>query len=196
MKKLRNLLILVTILAVLSIAAYGVSKITQVTDDIGLEEITDCKTVYWDESVDVYGNCTQYYNTTVCDESNTTCQEVEQSYNYTCKTGSQTVQKSKEVCEDKEMRVTLDRVGEDEEYLLEYGKWGKCSYEAEDETLIITCDSKYDGNNDGICTSGESCTQFRITKDSIKRMIKNSRDDFAEHDSSFFLEELSMEAAK
>lgn len=194
-KNVKNVLIIVFVLAALSIAAYSVSKITKVTEDISLEEIKDCETVYWNETENVYGTCTSYYNTTVCTDPplNTSCYIEEKSYDYRCKTGEKTIQKSREECMDKEMQVTIDKLTKAEKYKLEYGEWGKCSYSTEGETLVITCDSKYDGNNDGICKSGESCIQFRITKDSIQRSMKNSRDNFVEDDNTFFLEKLSME---
>lgn len=193
--KIKTGLIIVFVLATLSIAAYSVSKITQVTNDISLEDIKDCKTVYWDETEDVYGICTDYYNTTVCDDEplNTSCHIEEKSYNYTCKTGTKTVQKSREECRETEMNIAVDALSGTKNYKLEYGEWGKCSYETEGQTLVITCDSKNDGNNDGICHPGESCIQFKVTKDSIQRLEKNSRMDFIEEDSTFFLEKLSME---
>ena len=194
--RIKNLLIIVFVLAALSLAAYGVSKITQITTDISLEEIKDCKTSYWEETMDVYGTCTNTNIVTICDDEplNTTCHTEDRSYNYSCKTGTNTIQKSKEECEDREIKLVIDKLTGLEKYDLNYGEWGKCSYTTEQDTLIITCDSKYDGNNDGICQSGESCTQFRITKDNIQKLMKNSRDDFVEDDKTFFLEKLELEA--
>ena len=61
------------------------------------------------------------------------------------------------------------------------------------ETVVITCDSRFDGNNDGVCSSGESCMQYRVEKGNVQTLMKNSRDDFVASDDSFFLEELKME---
>lgn len=200
--KIKNVLILVFVLAALSIATYSISyrksTITQVTGDISLEEFRDCETVYWTEMEDLHTTCTMYYNNTVCDDEpfNTSCYTEEQSYKYRCKTGEIEVEKSREECKETEMEVTIDTLLETKNYKLEYGEWGRCSYETEGETLVITCDSKYDGNNDGICHPGESCIQFRITKDKIQRLMKNSRMDFLEEDETFFLEELSMGVVK
>jgi len=55
-------------------------------------------------------------------------------------------------------------------------------------STVITCDSITDGNGDGNCTSGETCIQYVISKNSIKSYEKNSRDTFVEHDNSFFLD--------
>lgn len=198
---MKSILILVFVLAALSIAAYSLSntkKITQITEDITLEEIEDCETIHWDETEAVFGDCIKYYNATICDDEplNTSCYIEEQSYNYTCKTGENIIENSEEKCRDTEIKVAVDTLLGTKDYTLEYGEWGKCSYEDEQETLVITCDSKYDGNNDGICTSGESCMQFRITKDKVYTSMKNSRDDFIGYDKSFFLDELRMEGVK
>ena len=196
---IKNILIIIFVLAVLSIAAYSVSyskgSKTQVTADIELEEVEDCEMLHWTETEPVYGTCTNSYDTIICDDEpfNTSCYPGEETYEYKCKTGEKEIQKSKEICKDTEMKVTLF---ETEEYSLEYGEWGKCSYTTESETLVITCDSKYDGNNDGICHPGESCIQFRVTGDKIQRLEKNSRLDFIEEDSTFFLNKLSMEEVK
>lgn len=196
---IKNILIITFALAVLSIAAYSVSysksSETEITDDISLEEVKDCEMLHWTETEPVYGTCENSYDAIVCDDEplNTSCYTKEEIYEYECKTGEKEVEKSKEVCRDAEMKVTLF---ETEEYSLEYGEWGKCSYTTEDETLVITCDSKYDGNNDGICQPGESCMQFRVANDKIQRLEKNSRLDFIEEDNTFFLDKLSMEEVK
>lgn len=197
--KIKNLLLIMfVVLGAISVAAYTYSKAIQVTDDISLEDIKDCKTVYWDETQDIYGTCTHKYTEIVCDDPplNTSCHEEERIYEYSCKTGTKKVQKSKEVCRDKEIQLTIDELTKTETYKLEYGEWGKCSYETEGQTLIITCDSKYDGDNNGICKPGESCIQFRVTKDGIQRFEKNSRYDWVEDDDTFFLDRLNVEVVK
>jgi len=57
----------------------------------------------------------------------------------------------------------------------------------------VICDSKYDGNNDGICQSGESCVKFVVTQDKVERYLKNSQEEFTAEDESFFLEKLDYE---
>ena len=192
---IKNFAILGIVVALLSAATYGLNKITNVTDDITVTDTKECNTVFYTEEVDTYGNCTHTYDTTVCDDEplNTSCHTEQQSYDYTCKTGANTVQKSKEECADKELQVTVTKPGSDDHYNLAYGDWGKCSYAPDGEEAVITCDSKYDGNSDGICQSGESCTQFKVSKDGLQKLIKNSEDNFVESDKSFFLEELNME---
>jgi len=209
MNKNHTIALAIFFLLVLSITAFSYSKINQVTDDISLEEIKDCETIWWNEPGHWYGNCYQYYNATICVESlddipngtdyyyNETneknCYFGQESYEYLCVAGTKNNFKSKEVCKEREYKVSVEEPSETKNYKLSYGDWGKCSYETEGETVVITCDSRFDGNNDGICSSGESCTQFRVTKGNIQTLIKNSRDDFVENDKSFFLEKLKME---
>lgn len=194
MNKIKKALVAVLVLAILSITVFSGTKTTQLTNDISLQEISDCNTIYWDETQDVFGICTNYYNDSICSDEpfNTSCSVTEKSNTYNCKTGTNTVQKSKEICTDKEMRLTVDKLTGAETFSLEYGDWGKCTYETQGQAVVITCDSKYDGNNDGICKPGESCVQFRITKTGVQRLMKNSRYDFVEEDDTFVLEALNL----
>lgn len=193
----KNLLIMVFVLAALSIVVYAATRIS-------IQKTTDCKTVYYDETEDIYEYVTKerpvYGICTAFSEENQTeyeyrCQTGTEEYESYEKTGEQTVQKSKEVCRDMTMDIILDGPTP-KNYNLEYGDWGKCTYTSEDTTLIITCDSKLDGNNDGICKPGESCVQFRITTNGVQRFEKNSRYDWVEHDDTFVEERLQMEVVK
>lgn len=197
MSKIKNILTIVIAIAVLSVAVFAVSKITkmvQIAEDVTLEDVKDCHTVYWNETEDIIGVCAHSYNVTACDDEpfNTSCSVEEISYNYSCKTDSNLVEKSKEVCKDKEFQLTVDKLI-DEKYKLQYGDWGKCSYTAGNQTAEILCDSRLDGNNDGICQPGESCIKFIVSKDNIQALYRNSRDDFVENDETFRQEELSLE---
>src|SRR3989338_3040707 len=107
--KIKNLLITVFVLAALSMAAYSLNKITQVTDDISLEEVKDCKTVYWEETEPIYGYVTReralYGNCTEWSEENQTfydyaCVKGTEQYQSYEEVGEKTLQKSKEECED------------------------------------------------------------------------------------------------
>lgn len=59
--------------------------------------------------------------------------------------------------------------------------------------VYLTCDSIYDGNGDGICTSGESCIQFGIVGTYITRKERNSQDQWVDHDDSFFLPRVGVQ---
>ena len=54
----------------------------------------------------------------------------------------------------------------------------------------------YDGNGDGICTSGESCMKFVVNGDSFEKYEKNSEENFKDDDDSFFLQRASAEVLK
>jgi len=191
---MKKALIMIFVLAVLSITVYSVSysksNNVQITDNIGLESVQDCQLVTWTEPEPVYGECS--YTEMACDDEpiNKSCSE--KTITYTCKTGEVQTEKSEEICDNNNLRLEVNTAEELKEYKLDYGEWGKCSYEKQGETLVITCDSKYDGNNDGICKPGESCTQFKVTKDNIQKLVKNSEYEFKEEDSTFFLEQLDL----
>jgi hypothetical protein len=189
----KSLIIILFVFVVLSIAATAVVK--QITADITSEKIQDCKTVYWDETSPTYGTCTYNYNTTVCSDppKNTSCTITPESYDYQCKTGTSTVQKSKQVCADKELQFSVDKQTSIDNYKIDYGAWGKCSTSKVNNQLEIICDSKLDGNNDGKCHSGESCIKFVVTKNSITKYLKNSQPDWVQSDETFFLDELNYE---
>src|SRR5258708_5355069 len=58
---------------------------------------------------------------------------------------------------------------------------------ADDGKTYLTCDSVYDGNGDGVCTSGETCVQFGIVGSFITRKERNSQDHWIENDPSFVM---------
>lgn len=192
MKKITIILFALLLLATAS-AAYTISKSekTKITEDILLEQIKDCETTTWTETAPEYGTCTDQYETIACSDPplNKSCAKKQETREYKCKTGEKQIEKSKELCKDTKMNVKTNK----KDYTLNYGDWGKCSYKKEQNVLVITCDSKYDGNGDGICKPGESCVQFRITKDDTQVLEKNSRMDFVESDKSFFLDKLKID---
>jgi hypothetical protein len=55
----------------------------------------------------------------------------------------------------------------------------------DDGKIYLTCDSMYDGNGDGKCTSGESCIQFGIVGNYITRKERNSQDTWQDHDTTY-----------
>ncbi|MBR9699826.1 hypothetical protein GOV09_05190 [Candidatus Woesearchaeota archaeon] len=195
----KNIVIIVAVLAIASLVVYSAMKTSkvEVTQDISLEEKKECKTLTWQEEQPIYGTCIASAEIPICDDEplNKSCSMQDKNYTYTCRTGTNTVQKSREECKEKEFAISVEDVSI-KNYNLNYGDWGKCSYEADGEAAIITCDSKYDGDNNGICKPGESCIQFRITKEGVTRLVKNSQYEFTEEDESFFLEKLEVEELK
>lgn len=198
MPKIKQALIISIVLAVLALATYGISIVKQsarVADDITLDEIKDCETVFWNETENIYGTCTHEYSIRKCDDEpiNNSCHIVQESKNYECITGYNTSAKSKEICKDKEMRLLAGELSGGKKYRLTYGDWGKCGYLPGTDSVIITCDSKNDGNEDGICQPGESCVSFIVSKNRIERFFRNSRADFTSDDPTFYQDKLTME---
>ncbi len=193
MKKIQNKkTIFFACVFVLILAAIVIAQ----TSRVSLKGIEKCKTIEWETEDPIYGTCREGYITTICDDPpiNKSCHEETAYYDYRCQTGTETIQHSKEECDIESLEITKEVEGiVTEKGRINFKEWGKCSNKKEDSELIIICDSKYDGNNDGICQSGESCIKFVVTQNDVKRYLKNSQEDFTEEDKSFFLEKLSYE---
>lgn len=164
-------------------------KTTETTDDglpEGVERIEECKEEEYTAREPMINNCS---NTELeCEDEplNKSC--VKNEVVYPCFAGWQTVQKTKKVCTTKGY-VIKDKIQ------LDTDKY-ECSITEDSDDVIVTCDSRYDGNGDGKCTSGESCMKFVIDGEEVSRSEKNSRDNFIEEDESFFLERASVEVLK
>ena len=208
MKKINLSAVVPVIVVMLSIAAFSQlmpvitenKEISLITDTINVEQKKICETAFYDEMQDIYGDCTYYNNYTLC--LNTTgpgtgCSYVQDQRDYRCKTGEKTIRYNKTVCRpDDKLIISIDKGAIVAKKQIDYSDFGPCVYEEENDCLILTCQSKYDGANDGKfhgCKSGTSCQKFKICDGSIKTYYKNSREDFAESDPSFFLPELSLE---
>ncbi len=192
MKKIQNKKTIFLAILALSLIAIVIAQ----TNKVSLESIEKCKTIEWETEDPVYETCQKEDITTICDDepTNKSCHQETAYRDYQCQKGTKTTQHSKEECGIESFEITK----EVDDTITEKGKidfkeWGKCSDTKENNELIIICDSKYDGNNDGICQSGESCIKFVVTQNDVKRYIKNSQEDFTEEDDSFFLEKLSYE---
>ena len=199
MNTIKNIAVGLIIFAALALVVYGVSKISEpipIANNVVLEQIQDCSTIYWNETEYTYGTCTQKYNTTVCSDPpvNKTCHIEERQYDYICVISSKIVEKSKETCLPQKMEITIDKTVKQEKYLLDYGDWGKCSYSPGTDSGIIICDSNKDGNGDGVCQSGESCIAFFVSKDKIEKMYRNSGVDFEPDDVTFYQNKIDWEA--
>jgi hypothetical protein len=64
-------------------------------------------------------------------------------------------------------------------YTVDYSSWGECGMDKSNKQVV--CDSKYDGNADGKCTSGESC--INLSYDGGWNQIKHT---FRELDNNQF----------
>lgn len=213
MKKINVFVIMFVIAILLSIAAFSqinpitklppitdiLSKFDQVTPTISLEEKDICIKEFYDEIQDVYGNCVYYVNVTHCLNSsgpNTGCSIKQNEINYQCKTGEISVTKNRTECKpNDEFLISIDQGAVVLKKQIDFSDWGPCIYEEENSCLIVTCQSMYDGANDGQfhgCKGGTSCQRFEICDNSIKTLFKNSRDNFVEDDPSFYLTELPI----
>ncbi len=189
MKKRNILLISVLALSLIAIAIAQTNKIT-------MKVIKDCKTIEWETEEPVYGMCQREYIQTVCDDEpiNKSCHKETKYYEYECQTGTNIIPHSKEECTPKAFEITKELGAVvTERGRINFKEWGECSYETGEDNIIIICDSQYDGNNDGICQSGESCVKFIVTQNKVERYLKNSQEEFTEEDDSFFLKKLDYE---
>ena len=212
MKKVNLFISIFVITALLSIGALSqlspisniITKTTQITQTISLEEKDTCTTTFYDEVQDVYGNCINYYNYTSCLNTsgpNTGCSLLQGEINYQCKTGQTTIAKNSTKCEpNDEFIISINQGAATLKKQIDFSDWGPCVYESQNSCLIVTCQSIYDGANDGKfhgCKGGTSCQKFEICGNSIRTFYKNSRDDFVADDPSFHLGKLAIkEVAK
>lgn len=175
------------------------SSVLQVTPDISLEEKSDCVTEFYSEIRANYGDCMYYSNFTTCANNsgpNTGCAPQQRVSSFRCKTGETTLQKNRTTCTPKkEFLITINRGGSPVKKRIDYSEWGPCVQEEKDGCLIITCVSYYDGAHNGQftdCSGGKSCQRFEFCKESVRAYYKNSREDFAERDPTFYLEKLQF----
>ena len=181
-----------------------VSKINQITPTIRVEQKETCTASFYDEVQSLIGNCVYYNNYTLCLNTsgpNTACSLQQNNWTSPCKTGEITVTKNSTQCNpNNSFIISIDKGTVVLKKQIDYSEWGPCVYNVENACLIVTCQSKYDGANDGQfhgCKGGTSCQKFEICDNSIKTFYKNSREDFAEDDPSFYLNKLPLaEVAK
>jgi len=207
MKKINIFVLVVVIVVVLSVTALSqlspitkiVSNVNQITSTISLEQKETCTTKFYDEMKNVYGDCVNYYDTTLCLNTsgpNTDCSVKQEETVYKCKTGETTVTKSITECRLDEFIISIDQGVAVAKKSIDFSDWGPCIYEEQNSCLIVTCVSLYDGAHKGQftdCNGGKSCQRFEICDDSVKTLYKNSREDFVEDDPSFHLDKLAIQ---
>ena len=208
MKNIKISIVVLVIAALLSITALSqiqnpltsiVTKNSQITPSISLEQKDTCTTTFYDEVQDVYENCIYYYNYTSCLNTtgpNTACSLKQDQITFQCKTGEITVAKNSTECKpNDEFIISIDQGAAVLKKQIDFSDWGPCVYEAQNSCLIVTCQSIYDGANDGKfhgCKPGTSCQKFEICDNSIKTLYKNSREDYVESDPTFHLGKLAL----
>lgn len=155
-----------------------------------ITRIESCRDIPYEEEERVYGDCTKSKTDTICDDYplNKSCHDETREVTYRCLKETRIVQKIRKDC------TTTGFIINDA-IKLNTQNYG-CSVEETNNKMTIICDSKYDGNADGICKSGESCMKFVFDGTQISTYEKNSRNDFVESDQSFFLERAPTEVLK
>jgi hypothetical protein len=189
MKKRTIFFVCILALSLIAIAVAQSNKMT-------MKVLKECKTIEWETEEPIYDTCQGESITTICDDEpiNKTCHEETKYHEYRCKTGTNIIPHSEKICAQKAFEITKETADVvTEKGRINFKEWGECSYEQEGNDITIICDSKYDGNDDGICQSGESCVKFVVTHDKVERFLKNSQDEFTKEDESFFLEKLDYE---
>lgn len=184
MKNKKTILIMCFVVTILLV---GLVR-SQVSLPEGVKPIQTCKTENWVEEKQVIGTCTRPGQTTVCDDEplNTSCREITIDVPYACYKEPIRQEKSKEVCETTAYTVN----NAVKLYIDGYA----CTPLQSGDEVVVECDSKHDGNGDGICKPGESCMKFVINGNQIQTYEKNSRYDYLQTDDSFHLERVTMEA--
>ena len=143
---------------------------TPVKNTSSVEAVQECVPKIVQELNVTYGTC---YLENICDPSNLTCVS---PMPYSCINSTQMVDKTISDC-------TVTGLKIHDKFFIPMNDYS-CSAIDSDSVM---CDSKYDGNGDGICTSGESCMKFIAVDDTLQKYQKNSKDEFVAEDRSYFL---------
>src|SRR3989338_6358250 len=164
-----------------------VSKISQVTPTISLNETEACTTSFYNEIESIYGNCIHYLNSTGCLNTtgpNTDCSVAQEVINFSCKTGEISVTKNITECESNgKFIASIDKGSAIEKKEVDFSNWGVCVNNTENNCLAITCGTLKGGSaRNGIfngCDGGKSCQKFLFCGDGTKVLYKASRNGFA-----------------
>jgi len=155
-------------------------------NDPDIQKQEDCQNITSSVEEQQYGNCTR--QDVICDDAplNATCHISEMTYQ--CGRGSKTVEKTEQRCKTKAYVIK-------NKYKLNIDGY-VCTPSKDNGIITVVCDSIYDGNGDGICTSGESCLKYVFQGNNMQKLEKNSRDEFTESDQTYFLDEPTTEVVQ
>ncbi|MDP3734549.1 MAG: Ig-like domain-containing protein [Nanoarchaeota archaeon] len=152
-----------------------------------VQEVESCYDSTSYEQQTIMDTCTKEVVKKICSDEpvNQSCNDETRIVDYECNPHTETVQKSERVCQMTALivnnAVRISNIGD-------YA----CSTQ-EGAEVIVLCDSRFDGNGDGKCTSGESCMRFTIDGNTVTKEEKNSRNDFVAEDDKYFLDEATTE---
>lgn len=180
------------------------SKITQATDKISLEEKQACTISYYNETLHVYGYVPKFRNTYgICfndaNQSSYSCVNGTEQYQSYEVIGYNTVLRNTSNCKTNSFVISVDKGNSIEKKEVDFSNWGPCIYNVENDCIIVTCVSLYDGAYKGKffdCNGGKSCQKFSFCEDGIKVLYKNSRNDFVEEDPTFSISKLALKEAE
>ncbi|MBI2546704.1 hypothetical protein HYV81_06010 [Candidatus Woesearchaeota archaeon] len=167
------LFIIGLILALVAIGVISPVETIQVNPSLKVDKNLDCQSVSYEELAPVYENVTEqreiWGTCQVFSVENQTnqpkpCITANETYIVTIQTGYQNVTKQRQECAEDSYTITANSITED----IIYKQFGRCSYQNITDGIVITCDSKYDGNGDGKCQSGESCCSYTVTSAGIQ----------------------------
>jgi len=200
MKKTIKILMIATLLLMASLLTSSTSQFkTKDNMDVKLEKLQDCKDIYYNTTENIIGACTNCYNITIVDYGNETCLYqwnetsnntdyciTEKCYDYDCVIETKITENKKSECVDKgkaNIKLT-NKEAKTTNWVCDYP-----DYNCEVNNDLIVCDSKRDGNGDGICQSGERCFTFEIGNNltlkkniEFERQAEGFKDNFNEFD--------------
>ena len=166
------------------IAADTIIPATKADSKKKIQEKKNCFEEKREETIYTLGLCTEQKATLVCENSalNSTCKHVMMPQEVECVTGKEKREVSKQKCET--VGYTIDT----NEAIVDLNTPGfGCLSEQKGKKVVMTCDSIFDGNGDGVCSSGESCVRYEVEGKNVKKQEKNSKENFKEVDESFFV---------
>jgi hypothetical protein len=154
-----------------------------------IAELEDCKDLEYLSVKNLPEECIDTREVIICDdEANTSCHTEKIEIRQECTKETRTEVVTKREC----MQIGYEI---DDSLMIDTTSY-KCMQETKESSQSILCDSIYDGNGDGICTSGESCIKYVFEEGLYKKYEKNSEEDFLDQDNSFFIESRDIEVLK
>jgi len=184
---LGGIIAVVGVLIGVSLSLDSTSSLTgaAVVNPAVVETLQSCQNVTWTEDDAIMSICTDVYHRVSCSDEpiNLSCTTIPEQYSYSCFKGKQTVTKSKQDCDTTGYVINNVQLN-----TVDYA----CTLADDNGVVTAICDSVFDGNGDGVCQSGESCTRFVVDGNAAVRSEKNSYDEWIVSDESYFLERASV----
>lgn len=196
--KLNKLVLAISLFALLAFAS--TSQIPQAAAGISVEELKNCKTIFYDKVQPIYSNCIYYNNYTLClntSGANTDCSLQQSQKTFKCQTDEIRIQKNKAECTPLNRFVVSIYKGLTlEKKEIDFSSWGACVQTSEDGCVVVLCGSQHGGSAvNGIfngCDGGKSCQKFLFCPNGMKVLYKGSGERFVSEDPTFHLSKLDV----